>query len=145
VNHVGLCSQCATPFPYRLIHNGFNDSAYAYCDTCGATALLDSRQADIPAAANLVPHARILPSVEPFLAACICGGKFTAHAAPRCPSCRAELDAQAARVYIEANAPGTEKGWQWQGNWSGLYAIIVAGQLVSNPWKHRQTTAAAEA
>ena len=145
VAETGLCADCAKPFPYRLIHNGFNDSAYAYCDSCGTTALLDTWQPDIPAAAGLVGHARILPSVEPFLARCDCGGGFTAHAAPRCPSCRKELDAKEARAYLEMNAPGTAKGWRWQGNWSDLYAIVIAGQMVKNPWKHRQAVTAPEA
>jgi hypothetical protein len=52
-----------------------------------------------------------------------------------------ELDAEEARAFIEANAPGVEQGWCWQGSWSGLYSIIVAGQVVHNPWKHRPTAA----
>jgi hypothetical protein len=27
-------------FSYQLIHNGFSDTAFAYCDRCGRTALL---------------------------------------------------------------------------------------------------------
>jgi hypothetical protein len=145
VDSMGTCSRCDEPFPYHLIHNGFNNSAYAYCDACGTTALFDTWQDDIPAAAGLVAYARILPSVEPFLAPCGCGGSFTARAGPRCPACSEELDAEAARAYIEFNAPGTANGWRWQGNWYELYAIIVAGQVVSNPWKHRQILAAPEA
>jgi hypothetical protein len=38
---IGDCEHCKKKFGYYLIHNGFNDSAYAYCDTCGSTALLD--------------------------------------------------------------------------------------------------------
>jgi transcription elongation factor Elf1 len=40
----GKCEHCGESFSYRLIHNGFNESAYAYCGTCGMTALLDGWQ-----------------------------------------------------------------------------------------------------
>lgn len=36
----GTCEECGRDFPYYLVHNGFNDSAYAYCEDCGQTALL---------------------------------------------------------------------------------------------------------
>lgn len=31
--------------------------------------------------------------------------------------------AEKATAWIEANAPGTKKGWRWQRNWIGTYAI----------------------
>lgn len=37
---VGECERCRSTFAYDLIHNGFADTAYAYCDRCGMTALL---------------------------------------------------------------------------------------------------------
>ena len=37
----GTCESCGHSFDYMLIHNGFNDSAFAYCDSCGMTALFD--------------------------------------------------------------------------------------------------------
>jgi hypothetical protein len=36
----GVCDHCSAPFGYYLIHNGFNDTAYGYCDLCGRTALV---------------------------------------------------------------------------------------------------------
>jgi hypothetical protein len=35
----GNCHACGGLFSYQLIHNGFNDSAHAYCDRYGPTAL----------------------------------------------------------------------------------------------------------
>jgi hypothetical protein len=37
----GHCEHCNKAFVYYLINNGFSDSAYAYCDACGLTVLLD--------------------------------------------------------------------------------------------------------
>lgn len=38
---MGVCEHCKQRFEYYLIHNGFNESAYAYCAACSTTALLD--------------------------------------------------------------------------------------------------------
>jgi len=40
MSNVGACESCGHQFRYDLIHNGFNDSAYGYCDLCGCTLLL---------------------------------------------------------------------------------------------------------
>lgn len=133
----GSCATCGQTFTYNLVHNGFNESAYAYCATCGLTAILSGWEPDIPVAAGYRGHQRITASVEPYLADCPCGGRFTATAGPRCPHCRAELSAEAVREFIERNAPGTPMGWRWQLNWSGLYAIVVDGRVVWDNWRHR--------
>jgi hypothetical protein len=96
--------------------------------------MLDGWSEGIPAGAKLRLHCRIEPTVEAFLTPCVCGGRFTSSAAPRCPQCNAELSAEDARVFIERDAPGTAVGWRWQGNWSGLYAIIIEGKQVADPW-----------
>ena len=142
---VGQCSKCAGAFEYSLIHNGFNDSAYAYCERCGATAMLSGWSSDIPPEAGLRLHERIAAGVEPFLSPCPCGGRFRASADPRCPACAEPLDAIAASAYIEANAPGVATGWRWQRSWSGLYSIIVNGREVPDPWARRSVSDVAEA
>jgi hypothetical protein len=95
-------------FPYMLVHNCFNDTAYAYCDSCGITTLLggwdDTRR---PAAAPLRIQGPIQIETEPWLESCACGGHFTANAEPRCPECRVTLSAEGASTFIENNAPGT--------------------------------------
>jgi hypothetical protein len=35
---------------------------------------------------------------------------------------------------IEADAPGTAKGWRWQRNWTGLYCVILADGVVHDNW-----------
>jgi hypothetical protein len=142
---VGTCSACESHFRYAIIHTGFADAAYAYCDTCGMTASLNGWAADIPPAAELKVHARITESVEPYLAPCECGGRFRATARPRCPRCRDELPAEAVRKFIEANASGIAKGWRWQGTWDGLYCIVIEGRVVKDPWLHRAASRAPEA
>jgi hypothetical protein len=134
----GDCSICGRTFDYNLIHNGFNESAYAYCDTCGMTSILSGLSPDVPPAAGYRGHQRIVESVEPFLTPCGCDGRFTATAGPRCSHCHSELDAEAVRESFERNAPGTRLGWRWQRNWSGLYAIVVDGRVVWDNWRHRE-------
>jgi hypothetical protein len=128
-----MCDRCSHEFAYKLVHNGFNDSAYAYCDRCGCTALLGWYTH--PEGLGFRPFQRIDASIEPFLKPCSCGGRFTAEASPRCPACGHGLSAEKAAPWIEANAKGTAKGWRWQCNWHDLYCIVIEGRSVSDPWK----------
>lgn len=59
------CESCSEGFTYFLVHNGFNDSAYAYCDTCGMTALLSGWSKKIPEGLNLKIQQVISESVKP--------------------------------------------------------------------------------
>jgi hypothetical protein len=122
-------------FPFILVHNGFNDTGYAYCDSCGMTTLVggwdDTRR---PAAAPLCIQGPIQIETEPWLESCACGGHFSANAEPRCPKCQVALSAEDASTFIEKNAPGTKKGWKWQRSWNGIYCIVIAGRLVQNNW-----------
>ena len=132
---IGQCSACRSHFAYQLIHNGFNDTAYAYCDRCGTTAFLSCLYDQIRTAAQLSVHGPISESAEPFLAPCICGGRFRAHASPRCPKCGKALSAVDAREWIEADhQEGVRKGWRWEGSWDGLYCLVVAGRSVKDNW-----------
>jgi hypothetical protein len=131
-NDIGDCEHCKKAFGYHLIHNGFNDSSYAYCDTCGSTALLDGWK--VPGSVQMVIHQRIMPEVEPHLMQCQCGGSFKATAGPRCPHCRQPLSAVHAASYIEPQAKGTKRGWRWQREWAGLYCIIINDRVVHDIW-----------
>jgi hypothetical protein len=130
----GSCDSCGGKFQYRLVHNGFGDSAFAYCDACGSSALLSCWHDRIPAGAKLKVHGPINPEAEALLAPCACGGKFKASASPRCPHCLSMLSAEASRAFIEANAPGSSKGWRWQGSWDGVYSILIEGRNVTDNW-----------
>jgi hypothetical protein len=130
----GKCGECGKRFGYYLIHNGFNDSSYAYCSSCGMAALLSVYQ--IPKiGVRLEPFQAIKPEIEPFLQNCSCGGKFQSGAMPRCPHCHAHLSATQATSFIEAQAEGAKKGWRWQQNWTGLYCLIVENKFISDNWK----------
>lgn len=131
---IGTCDTCAHTFHYRLIHNGFNDSAYAYCDSCGCEASLNGYGKDVPHEAHLKLHGPVNPEAESLLQPCPCGGAFRGSASPRCPHCKAALSAEAARSYIQANAPGTAGGWKWQGSWQGLYSLVVEERQVRDNW-----------
>jgi hypothetical protein len=138
----GTCGSCAQTFPYYLIHNGFNDTAYAYCDTCGLTAFLGT-YAKRPDGVPYRPYEHISKDVEPFLRPCDCGGRFSATAFPRCPSCREPLSPTDAAAWIEPNAPGSARRW-WQGTWEGLHAIVIDGRAIYDPWLWEPETPRAE-
>ncbi|HEX7530137.1 MAG TPA: hypothetical protein VF333_03255 [Pyrinomonadaceae bacterium] len=113
--------------------HGFNDSAYAYCNQCSFTVLLNGWH---PAAqrVKLKIHQRITSDIEGLLKPCPCGGVFRTSADPKCPHCIRSLSAAKATVYIERDAPGAAKGWRWQQSWSGIYSIILNDKLVNDWW-----------
>jgi hypothetical protein len=133
MRNIGNCEHCHQSFNYKLIHNGFNDTAYVYCDMCGCTALV-SAWSKLPVGLPIRFHERIGQEAEPFLQRCGCGGRFRASAGPRCPHCRQPLSPEIAAGYLEANAPGSAMGWRWQRSWSGLYCIIIDGRSVKAQW-----------
>ncbi len=133
--NVGVCEACGVQFGYDIFHNGFGDSAYAYCNSCGCTVILSGwseavRRLPVP----FRVHQPLESSLVPLLKACPCGGRFSNSASPRCPSCHRELSAEIATDYIERNAPGTTGGWRWQQSWSGVYCIVINGQSVEDWW-----------
>lgn len=130
---VGSCEHCAQSFEYMLVHNGFNESAYAYCDHCGQTALLDGWK--VPPSIKITAQRPLESIAEHLLQPCPCGGSFKGNAVPRCPKCRQVLSAEVATEWIEAQAPGTKKGWRWQRNWHGIYCIVIDGRLVRDNWR----------
>ena len=128
----GNCQDCSGKFSYYLVHNGFNDSAYAYCSACGRTAILSAYT--VPRGAPFEAFGKIGSGTEPFLKRCTCGGRFTTDATPRCPACRRSLSPIDARSWIEANAPGRRRGWRWQLSWDGPYCIVIDWQIEDDPW-----------
>ncbi len=132
-NPSGSCDHCGGTFRYRLIHDGFSDSAYAYCDHCAFTALLSGWN-HAAQRVNLRVHQRITPDIEALLKPCPCGALFRASAGPKCPHCARPLSAEKAATYIERDAPGNAKGWRWQRSWSGIYSIILNDNFVDDWW-----------
>jgi hypothetical protein len=133
--NVGGCEHCHKEFSYYLVHSGFNDSAYSYCDTCGRAVHL-KHGPHVPAGVQLKVHQRVHDSaVGRLLKPCPCGGRFNDAALPRCPYCRHILSPILATHYIEANAPGAKKGWRWQKSWDGIYSIVIENEAVQDWWK----------
>jgi hypothetical protein len=137
LSSIGTCEHCHQPFEYALVHSGFADTGYGYCDRCGTTALLSGWYEKIPPGAPLRVQGPIEPETESWLKPCSCGGAFRRDAPPRCPHCSAPLSAELATPYIEKNAPGARDGWRWQRNWLGMYAIVIARRTVSDNWRQR--------
>lgn len=129
----GCCEHCGTAFRYKLIHNGFNESAYGYCDRCPFTVLLSGWH-HAAQRVSLAIHQRMASSIEPLLKPCPCGGTFRASAEPKCPHCTRPLSPEDATSYIERDAAGTTKGWRWQRSWSGIYSIVINDNVVDDWW-----------
>jgi DNA-directed RNA polymerase subunit RPC12/RpoP len=129
---IGRCEHCAKEFGYYLVHNGFNDSAYGYCDRCGYTVILSGWRMT-PVSFKL--HTRITEEIEPYLKPCPCGGAFRTSSDPRCPDCSRVMSASKATGYIEANAAGAAKGWRWDQRWNGIYGIVIENRILKDWWK----------
>jgi len=135
----GVCEHCQESFSYYLVHSGFNDSSYAYCDSCGSTSLLSYWSKLLPRWPEGKPHYEEIPvELEQALEPCSCSGRFQKGASPRCPHCRQKLSAKAVTAFVESNAPGTAKGWRWQGNWHSTYCIVIENHAVSDNFKASQ-------
>ena len=139
--YTGRCDTCGARFPCALVHNGFNDSAFAYCEQCGTAGFVSAWRDDIPREAHFEAHGPVSAATESLLAPCSCGGRFRRDAAPRCPSCHSALSATAAASWLEAQAPGAAKGWRWQRSWQGLYSLIVAGRSQQLAWAPARASA----
>jgi hypothetical protein len=127
----GVCEHCHANFAIEIFHNGFGDTSYAYCDTCGQTTILSGWNKRWPEGVKCT-QAEIAPEMEPHLQPCGCGGKFTRGNSPRCPACARALSAELAAEYLERQAPGTKKGWHWQRTWSGIYCAVINGRSVKD-------------
>ncbi len=128
---IGTCDQCGEKFNFEIFHNGFGDSSYAYCGTCGMTAILSGWHKQWPSGVRCT-QAEIAAEMEPHLRPCECGGTFAKGNSPRCPHCKQPLSAGKATEYIEQQSPGARKGWRWQRSWVGLYCAVVDGRQVAN-------------
>lgn len=135
------CQECGTSFQYYLIHNGFNQSAHAYCEACGRTLVL-GLPFQSPSDSAAQGFGSVTAETEGVLPPCPCGGRFRGDATPRCPSCCSALSATSIASQIEANASGSrkrwwqfwERPWRWQNSWQGLYALIVDDRRLSIDW-----------
>jgi hypothetical protein len=95
------------------------------------TADLDLWSTALPKLPTGTLRQQVIPEeMEPFLKPCPCGGRFSSHAAPRCPRCSQVISADEAATWIEKNAPGTSSGWRWQRSWSGLYCIVIENRVI---------------
>lgn len=131
-----MCNECHKRFEYTLVHNGPANTSYAYCNSCGAAALLDLAESRFPVELLKQSAYKVIAAgVDSHLKACDCGGKFTATSAPRCPHCLMPLSATKAADYIERQAPSNSPDWRWQGTWAGNYCMVVEGRQVRNNFK----------
>lgn len=124
--HKGDCEHCARTYRYTLLHAGFGDFSYAYCDSCGTLATFNYSNSFLVNMPRIsAPHQVIDPEWEPYLDSCACGGHFRASASPRCVFCNSILSPEHAAHHIERNTVGAGRGWRWQGNWSDIYCIAL--------------------
>lgn len=95
-------------------------------------AILSAWDERMPRLPDCPGQQEICAAMEPYILGCECGGKFKKGSSPRCPCCQLPLSAQLATSYIEKNAPGHVKGWNWQQNWTGIYCIVVENRSIQN-------------
>jgi hypothetical protein len=132
---LGICEHWQKEFVHWLGHRGFGDCSYAYCSSCGCTALLSMWNDRWPRLSNCRGQQEICPEMEADLRPCLCGGNFRQGASPQMPACGESLSAERAACDIEKNAPGTKKGWRWQRNWTGTYCIVIGEKLMRDIFK----------
>ena len=137
---IGYCNKCGFKFSYELIHNGFNETAYAYCDSCGKTLFLEEHYKQIPQTCLLFfkikdRYEKINRDIEQFLEKCECGGKFARSTKPRCPHCKEVLSTKNATEFIFKNSKPGSINSGWRISWNSLYAIIINNKKVYNKWK----------
>ena len=123
----GDCEHCGRIYRYSLWHSGFGDNSYAYCDQCGALALLNYSNPEVAMLPKLSSQFQeIDESWEAYLRPCPCGGRFRKGSSPRCPFCNEPLSATHAAEHIEAQSYGAaSKGWRWQNNWRDVYCMAM--------------------
>ena len=133
----GKCERCGKLFEYYLIHNGFNESSYAYCDKCGKIAFLNTHSVPDVLKQHFLEYARhksISEELEKYIEKCSCGGNFKCGTSPRCPHCKQILSPIEANKYIKSDPPNKE-GWHWQNNWTDTYAIVIGNNKINDNWK----------
>jgi len=133
---IGICEHCGKEFGYYLVHNGFGDCAYAYCDRCPYSVYL-STLSNNPSNISLPIGGKIPEDVERFMKPCPCGGSFRSSALPRCPHCLSSISPVFAASYIEKNAAN---GWRWRQSWDDGYSIVIENLYVDEWWKGEEST-----
>jgi len=134
---IGKCDKCSKQFTYSLMHCGFGDCSYAYCDICGKTAFFDDYKLpkELKGLLRYSVDSYVIPEqLESFIEKCDCGGHFRHNASPRCPHCKERLSPIEANKYIRSDSPD-KKGWHWQNSWTGIYAITVDGNKINDNWQ----------
>ena len=133
----GICEHCGKVFTYYLVHCGFSDSSYAYCDTCGSTALLSLWSPTYPVNVGTLPKGdpfqEISAEWEQYLRPCGCGGRFKKGATPRCPNCNRQLSPDSQPITSKRTPPAQRK----VGSGSGVGARCTAS---SSPTSWSKTT-----
>src|SRR5215469_13380532 len=126
-----VCEHCQSRFEYWLCHCGMVESMYAYCDSCGKTAVLSEWDKRMPRLRDCPGQQEICAAMESYLLLCdveVVSKKerlLDLHI----------LSAELATSYIEANAPGSEKGWRWQRSWIGMYCIVIEDKRVMDNFR----------
>ncbi len=128
------CEKCGRSSKYQLLHAGFSDAAYAYCRDCGMTAVLSAYGAVRPPV-HVTWFEAVSSEAAAYLLPCPCGGEFVHDGGPRCPGCKTAWSAERATEILEADAPGTAKGWRWQRSWAGVYFVIIEDHAVHDNWR----------
>ena len=90
-----FCKQLIKVEYPKIIHSGFDDTGFMYCDKCGDILTWDAYDPNYEAIVGdklpwmLNDDEKI--RVEKAVISCDCGGNFKFEAKPRCPKCNNEI------------------------------------------------------
>ncbi len=133
----GDCEHCGQAYRYSLLHAGFGDCSYAYCDCCGQLATFSYSSSFLLSMPRIVsPHQVIDAAWEPFIRSCTCGGTFRREASPRCVVCTQPLSALYATGHFEHNFASNGRNWRWQRNWTDTYCLEIEDPTQPGAMRH---------
>ena len=134
------CSACGQDFKVRVVHSGFSNDEFLYCDRSHHVAVLEIYSRTSSLLLRLADEcgrglwdwresAEYRARIEGALRSCPCGGRFTFSAGPRCPRCRVPLALDEVRAQVElfGNA-----------GWRGAYYLILDDGSVEEPFLEGQ-------
>lgn len=157
------CYHCNGLLEFEYHHSGFGDETFFYCEKCGMTAAVGLygkemsegrfyerfnlvKKYDVRDKKDLLAFGdnfrKMRVEISRHLKDCLCGGRFTIDAIPRCPICRRELEWDKIIDEIDKNSKRfgqpsfrecLKKGWH------DIYYFVFNGRIVRNNWKAPNT------
>lgn len=91
-----FCNFSITAEYHQIVHSGFNNSGFMYCDKSGDILTWSTFDSNYRTIVDKHPWSLTQDEkqkVEDAVITCTCGGRFRFSAKPRCPNCNNEVPA----------------------------------------------------